>query len=269
VREQRLVFGEEPELYDRARPGYSDAMVADVLIFGDLDPRASRALEIGAGTGKATVAFARSGLRVHALEPDPAMAAVAERNCREYPDVDVEVTSFEDWARGDGAFDLVFSAQAWHWLRPEVRCTLAAAALVPEGTLALLWHRVRWTAGDPVRAALDHCYRTCAPGLYERGPGFPGLTPSGLDERTQRELTELAGGPFVDVTIHEHPWTQSFDAAGYVDRLRTQSDHRLLPPDELARLLEAVDGVVAANGGTVTVPHSTLLVLAHRSAARA
>jgi len=262
MREQRLVFGEDPELYDRSRPGYSDEVVQDVLDFGGLDPGACRALEIGAGTGKATVAFARRGVGVLALEPDPAMAAVAARNGAPYPGVAVRVCSFEDWELEHGAFDLVFSAQAWHWVRPEVRSARAAAALVPGGCLALMWHRVRWPSDDPVRAAMDDCYRRYAPELHARGPGFPGLGPNGIAERTEAELEGC--GSLGGIVVHEHPWTQSMDAALYVDRLRTQSDHRLLDPAELERLLDAVRDVVMANGGSVTVPHSTLVVMARR-----
>ncbi len=263
MREQRLVFGEEPELYDRARPGYSDALVEDVLDFGGVEAAGCRALEVGAGTGKATVAFARNGVHVHALEPDPAMAAVARRNGEPFTGVEIEETSFEDWELEEQAFDLVFSAQAWHWVRPEVRCARAAAALVPGGTVALFWHRVRWQADDGVRADLDACYRLYAPELHAREPGFPGLARLSLEEEAHSELAGCAA--FTDVAVHDHPWSQTFDAGAYVDRLRTQSDHRLLAPEELDRLLDAVTDVIAAHGGEVTVPHSTLLVLGRRA----
>ena len=69
MREQRLVFGEVAELYDGARAGYSEAVVDDVLHYLGGDSRARRALEVGAGTGKATVAFAARGLAIVALEP--------------------------------------------------------------------------------------------------------------------------------------------------------------------------------------------------------
>jgi SAM-dependent methyltransferase len=257
------VFGEEPELYDRARPGYPDALVEDVLAFGSLEAASCRALEVGAGTGKATVAFARNGVRVHALDPDPGMAEIARRNCAPYSHVEIEETSFEDWDLQERAFDLVFSAQAWHWVRPEVRCVRAAAALVPGGCLALFWHRVRWQQDDPVRIGLDACYRQHAPELHARRPGFPGLGVSRLEEEAEAEIASCAD--FIDVTVHEHPWVQTFDARGYADRLRTQSDHRLVPPSELERLLDAVNDVIVAHGGRVTVPHSTLLVLGRRA----
>ena len=67
-------FGAVADEYERMRPGYPAELVGDVVgfAFGTVD----RALEVGAGTGKATLAFADRGIAVTALEPDKAMAAV-------------------------------------------------------------------------------------------------------------------------------------------------------------------------------------------------
>ena len=65
--EQRFVFDEIAELYDRARPGYPEALVDDVVALSGIAP-GGRILEIGSGTGKATEAFARRGFRIVCLE---------------------------------------------------------------------------------------------------------------------------------------------------------------------------------------------------------
>jgi hypothetical protein len=52
---RRLAFGSVAELYDRSRPSYPPALVDDVLGLVGVAPRV---LEVGAGTGKATVLFA-------------------------------------------------------------------------------------------------------------------------------------------------------------------------------------------------------------------
>ena len=61
--ERRLTFGVVAELYDRMRPSYPLALVDDVLAFAGV----GRALEVGAGTGKATVLFAARDVEVVAL----------------------------------------------------------------------------------------------------------------------------------------------------------------------------------------------------------
>lgn len=107
MREQRTIFGEVAELYDRARAGYPDGLIHDVLAHaGWVAGSRLRALEIGAGTAKATVAFAAHDVDVLALEPDAAMAAVLSRNCRDFPHIRVELTTFEDWAASESGFDL-------------------------------------------------------------------------------------------------------------------------------------------------------------------
>jgi protein-L-isoaspartate O-methyltransferase len=73
---RRLSFGAVAEADDRARPSYPPALVGDVLEFVGLDPGSGdRVLEVGAGTGKATVVFAERGANVVALEPSAEMAA--------------------------------------------------------------------------------------------------------------------------------------------------------------------------------------------------
>jgi SAM-dependent methyltransferase len=261
MRPQRLVFGEAPELYDKARPGYSGAVVEDVLSFAGLHGPDGRALEVGAGTGKATVAFAPTGLDVLALEPDPAMGAVARRHCQPFANVRIETSGFEDWPVQAGAFDLVFSAQAWHWLDPRVRYQKAAQALVPGGTLALFWHRIDWHK-EPLRDELDDLYQRAAPELYARRPGFPGLSSRSLDDKWAAEAD--ASGLFHGAVARTHPWSATYTAATLTELLRTQSDHRMLDEGTRADLMNGVTEIIAGHGGTVTVPHVALLVMAHQ-----
>jgi hypothetical protein len=75
TREQRGVFGEVADDYDRIRPGYPGSLVDEVLAAAGPGP----VLEVGAGTGKATVAFAARGVSLTCIEPDPRMAELLRR----------------------------------------------------------------------------------------------------------------------------------------------------------------------------------------------
>ena len=55
------LFDSVAELYDRARPGYPDALVNEVIVRASLPPN-GEILEIGSGTGKASAPFAQLGL---------------------------------------------------------------------------------------------------------------------------------------------------------------------------------------------------------------
>ena len=73
--ERALTFGSVATDYERYRPGYPDDVVAEVLAYAGRP--VTTALEIGAGTGKATRVFAGHGVRVTATDPDAAMLAEA------------------------------------------------------------------------------------------------------------------------------------------------------------------------------------------------
>src|SRR2546430_12182297 len=65
-------FGAVAADYDRYRPRYPDQLADDVV--AALPGR--RVLEVGAGTGIATAAFAARGMAMTCVEPDAEMAAV-------------------------------------------------------------------------------------------------------------------------------------------------------------------------------------------------
>jgi SAM-dependent methyltransferase len=256
---QRLIFGEVAELYDRSRPSYPAALIQDLIARARLDG-SSPALEIGAGTGKATVAFAARGIPVLALEPSESMAAVARRNCAGYPQVRIEVTEFESWRPGDQRFPLVFAAQSWHWIDPKVGYERVRAALATSGILAVFWNRPVWD-GVEGREALIDAYRRTAPNADFRGPMHP-ANPAGPAQREDWK-GDIARAPGLDdAEIREYAWTRDYSAPEYRDLLRTLSDVRLLDPAERSALLDAVSEAIVSGGGRLRLPYVTLLYLA-------
>ncbi|MGF1568990.1 MAG: class I SAM-dependent methyltransferase [Nodosilinea sp.] len=89
-------FDETASLYDVARPSYPSSLVADVVEIAKLS-NSSTILEIGTGTGKATVPFACQGYEIHGLEPGKNLAAIAAKNLQAFPAVTIETVTFEDW----------------------------------------------------------------------------------------------------------------------------------------------------------------------------
>ena len=81
--------------YD-ARPGYPDEVIDRIVSFGGLS-RGADVLEVGVGTGKATLRFAARGFRICGLEPGARLAAVAAGHLAKYPSVRLLTTTFEDW----------------------------------------------------------------------------------------------------------------------------------------------------------------------------
>jgi SAM-dependent methyltransferase len=146
-----LRFGSVAEEYERYRPGYPKELVP--LVVAAADGPVERAIEVGAGTGKATRVVAGAGIAVTAVEPDPAMLAVLRRECAGLPVTAVQAT-FEALDPGDlGTFDLLYAAAAWHWTDPQQRWTRAAALLRPGGAVAVFGGP--YAIDDPVVAARE------------------------------------------------------------------------------------------------------------------
>ncbi len=97
-------FGAAAADYDKYRPRYPDQLVDDVVAM--LPGR--RVLEVGAGTGIATVGFAARGMAMTCVEPDAEMAAMLLAKLAGDADIHVDVTTFEEWSAARPAVALGF-----------------------------------------------------------------------------------------------------------------------------------------------------------------
>jgi SAM-dependent methyltransferase len=253
----RTSFDRNAELYHAARPSYPEAIVDETIARSGIQPD-GRILEIGAGTGKATYLFARRGFEMLALEPGRNLAAVLRRNVAAFPKVAVEETTFEAWPGSAGSFDLVFSAQAFHWIDPAVRYAKSAQVLRRGGALASL--RNETTGLEP---ALQEEFEKA----YARWLPSPGWTPS-RDTRiskTQKFSSEMErSGLFGPVQVASCPWTASYTTREYLDLLDTHSDHALLAPAMRRPLYDAIASAIERRGGRMEVRYVAVLVLTVR-----
>jgi SAM-dependent methyltransferase len=255
--EQRFTFDDVAELYDRVRPQYPQELFDDLISLSRIRA-GGRVLEVGCGTGQATVPLARRGFRILCLEPGPALARLARLKLASFTNVEVVSHTFEAWPLEAGAFSLVISAQAFHWVAPEVRFAKAAAALHPAGALAVFGN-VTIFDRSPVREALDEVYALHAPAMAasttrwyaEEGP-IPRLF--------------AESGRFGPVTWRSYPSSQRYATAEYLDLLLTASDHRILPPEQRKSLLQAVGRAVEMHGGSIEVRYEAHLYVASRAA---
>jgi len=228
------VFGEVAEDFDRVRLAYPVALVDDVLNYSRLADSGRRALEVGAGTGKATRAFAARGVPVVAVEPDEAMAAVLARHIAHLRDVHIVQSAFEEYQPEEG-FGLLYCADAWHWTQPEVRWRLAAQALTAGGVLALFWNNDR--IDDPtLRQAMLDVLAEIAPTIVINDAP---LEPARL--LTEWPGNELAERPeFEDLVGRIYPSRRTVTGADYVTHMSTRSQCRMLAEPIRERLFAAL-----------------------------
>jgi len=251
--QRRKTFDDVAELYDRLRPGYPERLVDDVVWLSGV-PEHGHIVEIGCGTGQATILFARRGYRMTCLEPGPNLAAIARRNLAGFADVRVEVCTFEDWRHVESDLDLVIAAQSFHLVDPATGLSKAAGLLRAGGAIAIFGnHPVR--DDSDVQRCVQEAYARCAPELGQGEDEAP------LEDRI--DDTAL----FETVVMARYPWHTVYTADDYAGLMETQSPHRLLPADQRRSLLQAIREAVASHGGSITIDYVTRLHLARRRAA--
>ncbi|RKN12008.1 class I SAM-dependent methyltransferase [Streptomyces radicis] len=271
-------FDEDAELYDRARPGYPPEMYDDLADLAGTRP-GSRVLEVGCGTGQATVPLAVRGCLITAVEAGPRMAAVARRNLADAGNdagnrarggagsgagdgitAEVVTADFESWPLPDEPFDALVSATAFHWIDPAVRVAKAADALRPGGALSVV--RTQHVRGgtEEFFVEVQRCYERFDP---DTPPGL--RPPAAADIHGSDHADEVArGGRFGPTVFRRYEHDLTYTTADYLDLLRTYSGHRALPGATRDGLLACVAGLIDGRyGGRVTKRHLIELAVSH------
>jgi SAM-dependent methyltransferase len=222
-RDAGRVFGEVAELYERVRPPYPVELFDDVLTYSRVSGGRRRALDVGAGTGRATIGFAARGVPVVAVEPDDAMADILARRAAQLQNVEIVRSSFEEF-RSSERFGLLFCAEAWHWTARETRWSLAADALADGATLALFWNNERIEEPD-LRTSMLRVYEEHAPAVVVRDEQVT------ADDVWQQwpgiDLAECAA--FTDLESRHYRSHQNMPKADYLGLTRTRSHFRTQP----------------------------------------
>ena len=225
-----LSFGSVASAYERFRPGYPDELVDEVLVYAGGPVRT--ALEIGAGTGKATRAFAGRGIAVTATDPDAGMLAELRRHVP--ATVHAVQASFEDLPL-DQVYDLVFAAAALHWTEPVDRWSRVAALLQPGGVFASFGGQMH--LADP---AVEEAVRAVrSPYLEDDAYPSPDGTPE--DSPMLWPGTELVRSDlFVDVRQSTIERRTAMSARDYVGHLSTVSAYLQLPASTREHVLDQI-----------------------------
>ena len=251
-------FNSAADAYDAARPSYPSAVIRRIVAKAGLHED-SRLLEVGAGTGKASLLFAKRGYRMFCLEPGVQMGDILRRNLKPYPRAKVLTTTLEDWPVQRGKFDLVFAAQAFHWVDPEVGYPKAAHALRPGGWIALFWNLPN-DPNDGIYAEVQRAYKKHAPDMTRR------FKDKSLSEEAEEMRERMAGFSeyFPWRYLYKTAWRKRYSADQYLQMLGTYSDHIAVPAERREKLYAAIRKVVDKHGGYLTKNYSTMLAMGRK-----
>lgn len=235
--------------YDRLRPEFP------ARLFDDLSARAGgrmagRILEIGAGTGRATLPLARRGAVIDAVEPSADMLRVlGERLQAEAlaDHVTVRQAMFEDVDPAAG-YDVVVAAQSFHFADPATRWTRLASLLGSGGVAFLFWNGWHLDSTRHDAEAVRAVYAAHGHGLA-----------SDLDDhRSTTSWAELEIEADPSLTLAEsmaYQWSRALSIEDYLGLLSTTSQYAIVPADTRDRLLRhlstAIGPTAFLNGRTL------------------
>jgi SAM-dependent methyltransferase len=258
-KDRRLSFNAVARAYDEARPGYPKELVSDVIRISGI-PDGGRILEVGCGTGQATLPFAALGYSMLCLDIGSRTVAIARERCKAYPDVAIRCTPFEEWRPERTAFDLLISATAFHWIPPEIGYRKAAAVLTDTGYLALFWN-MQPTPNIGFVADEQEVWRRVVPGW--RGPEARGDTEASIRKRA---AAIRGSGLFEEVQVKRYPWSKVYTTDLYLKLLDSRYRRDDLSDRTRARLYDEIAELSEERyGGRIVKPMLSVLYIAAKT----
>ena len=253
--QNRTHFDEIVANYDKTRPEYPAALFSDIFSYAHTS-NSKKALEIGAGTGKATQSFLSAGYDVTAVEIGTNMAEFLQKRFEQSPNFKVINDSFEKAVLENETYDVIYAASAFHWVDASIGCPKALNLLKNEGTLALLRYNAVPADGESLYEEIQAVYEKYFHKPYTRP------TPKTKEEYINTSeifrgfrCKELAEYGFVDVTMNYYDVTRSFGADDYISLLDTMADHRSLAEANKAALYAGIKEAILSHGGEISVDY--------------
>jgi len=257
--ENKDVFQDIIRYYEAARPGYPAELYRDIVVFSELDKDA-KVLEIGSGPGQATAYFVRSGYDVTALEISDKQVAFLREKFSEQENLRCFCSTFEAFESPDDSFDLIFSATAFHWIKPEVGYPKAHRLLKPSGVMAVFWHLA--SINEPETEMLRkirEIFRTHAPELDDY------ITREEGEAMHLRRIAEMqTGGLFQNSVTRTYRWYDVYETKRYLKLMNSYSDFHAISKDAREAILNEVAAYIERNGGWITIPQEVRLYMASK-----
>lgn len=254
--DKRFTFNEDAMNYEKWRPNYCEELFHDIMEYSKIDSH-KKALEIGIGTGQATLPFLKTGCDLRAIELGENLAEFSKNKFKDYKSFNILNVPFEDFKGDENTFDLIYSATAFHWIDENIGYPKAFKLLKPGGTLALFWNK-------PFIGRKDDLLHKKIQNIYEKYKPSK-AKPIEKDKEHYKELLEkLKKYGFKDVELKLYHKTRTFNACDYISLLNTYSDHRTMNLAIKAKFEEEIKEAILEHNNLLRVYDTMELYLARK-----
>ena len=251
--EKRTHFDEIVLNYDKIRPEYPCKLFAYVIDFAGSGKK--KALEIGAGTGKATAHFLEAGYDVTAVEIGANMAEFLKGRFGKCDKFKVINNSFENAPLNEDSYDLIYAASAFHWVDAVIGVPKAWQLLKNSGTFALFRFNEIPSEHEELFRAIREAYKKYCHKTYK----IPAKMPPEISVEEKISIfrgfgfNDLREYGFMDVLMKLYAVSRTFSADEYLLFLDTLADHRNLPKDDRTALYTGIKEAILRHGGSYKV----------------
>jgi len=246
--ERKKSFNKGAEVYDRTRPSYSDFVINWILDRAEVSLN-DTLLEIGPGTGQATIPFARKGHKVHCVELGDELANILREKCSDYS-VEVDVSPFEEWIPKKGfRTPLIYSATAFHWIDKNIKYKKCFDLLSKDGNLVLMWNNPI----DPCIKEIEESYEV----LFSYHPDKNFQNQNFEELKVQRQSEIDSSGFFRTVDFLDYRWNQIESRTIFLDSFFSQSSFLSLSSQNQKKVKEKVTDLYIHLDREITTEFST------------
>ena len=256
AKKESEMFDKAAEYYDKFRPGYPKEIIEAMVMHTNLN-KASKTLEIGAGSGKATELLKNYGFSIRCIDPGENLVKHGNIKFADYPNISFECGRFEELEQSDEKYDVIFSAQSFHWLPQPAGYQKCAEMLRENGYIAPFWNMYITYDDEADNDLLE---------LSKKYGGFADfVSEEQYENRIQSIVKNIENsGLFQTPSVYKHLWIQEYTAEEYYGFVLTGNRFIQLPEEVKENAHTEIIEHANKFNGKIVRPYLCVLYLANK-----
>lgn len=236
--------------YEKFRSGYVIELYEKIFQYISIDGK-SRVLEVGIGGGQATLPILHTGCELTAVEYGENFSQLCREKFKEYPKFSILTDKFENREYENDAYDLVYSASAFHWVPEEIGYKKVYAMLKKGGAFARFANHPHPDRGNPEMSdEIQSLYARYYYPFHNKKPSVPKVY---TEEDAVIRANIAAKYGFDDIEHAMYQRIRTFSAKEYITLLGTYSDHIAIEESTRKKFFDEIEKTIERHGGEMNI----------------